>query len=42
VLFGYFTATGQESLDRLVDVTYILSYAALARGALGQHQLLES
>jgi hypothetical protein len=40
VLFAYFTATGKESLDQLVDATYILSYAALARGALGQYQLL--
>jgi hypothetical protein len=41
VLFGYFTATAHESLDRLVDATYILSYAAIARGALGQYQLLK-
>jgi hypothetical protein len=40
VLFAYFTASGHESLDPLSDVLFILSYAALARGALGQYQLL--
>jgi len=40
VLFAYFTATGKARLDELVDATYILSYAALGRGALGQYQLL--
>jgi hypothetical protein len=42
VLFAYFTATSQESLDPLSDVLFTLSYAALARGALGQYQLLRS
>jgi hypothetical protein len=41
VLFAYFTASGRESLDPLSDVLFILSYAALARGALGQYQLLK-
>jgi len=40
VLFAYFTSSGHESLDPLSDVLFILSYAALARGALGQYQLL--
>jgi len=42
ILFAYFTAMGRESLEPLVDVMYILSYACLARGALGQYQLLAS
>jgi hypothetical protein len=39
-LFAYFTASGHESLDPLSDVLFILSYAALARGAIGQYHLL--
>jgi len=42
ILFAHFNAMGREDLEPLVDVTYILSYAALARGALGQYQLLTS
>ena len=42
ILFAYFTAMGREGLDPLIHVMYILSYAALARGALGQYQLLRS
>jgi hypothetical protein len=41
-LFAYFTASGHESLDPLSDVLFILSYAALARGALGQYHLLKA
>jgi|RhiMetdeSRZDD1v2_1073273.scaffolds.fasta_scaffold17129_9 hypothetical protein len=41
ILFAYFTAMERESLDPLIHVTYILSYAALARGAVGQYQLLK-
>jgi hypothetical protein len=40
VLFAYFTAMERASLDPLIHVMYILSYASLARGALGQHDLL--
>jgi hypothetical protein len=29
-----------EAVDPLIHVMYVLAYAALARGALGQHQLL--
>jgi hypothetical protein len=42
ILFAYFTAMGREDLDPLIHIMYILSYAALARGALGQYQLLQS
>jgi hypothetical protein len=42
ILFAYFTALGRESFDPLIHVMYILAYAALARGALGQYQLLEA
>jgi hypothetical protein len=42
ILFAYFTALGRESFDPLIHVMYILAYAALARGALGQYQLLRS
>ena len=42
ILFAYFTALGRESFDPLIHVMYILAYAALARGALGQYQLLQS
>jgi hypothetical protein len=42
ILFAYFTAMGMEHLDPLIHITYLLSYAALARGALGQYQLLQS
>jgi hypothetical protein len=42
ILFAYFTALGREDLDPLIHVMYILAYAALARGALGQYQLLRS
>ncbi len=41
ILFAYFTAMERESLDPLIHITYILSYAALARGAIGQYQLLD-
>jgi len=40
VLYAYFSAMGKESLDPLVNVAFILSYAAIARGALGQYELL--
>lgn len=40
ILFAYFTALEREDLDPLIHVMYILAYAALARGALGQYQLL--
>jgi len=40
VLFAYLTAMGQAHLDPLIHVMYILSYACLARGALGQYELL--
>jgi hypothetical protein len=42
VLFAHFTATGQEILNPLSEVMFLLSYAALARGAIGQYQLLRS
>ena len=41
ILFAYFTSMERESLDPLIHITYILSYAALARGAIGQRQLLD-
>jgi hypothetical protein len=41
ILFAYFTAMERESLDPLIHITYILSYAALARGAIGQYHLLK-
>jgi len=42
ILFAYFTALERQDLDPLIHVMYVLAYAALARGALGQHQLLKS
>jgi hypothetical protein len=40
ILFAYFTALKRQDLDPLIHVMYVLAYASLARGALGQHQLL--
>jgi hypothetical protein len=42
VFFAYSTASGRERFDALSDVLFILSYAALARGALGQYHLLKA
>jgi len=42
ILFAYFTTMEREGLDPLIHITYILSYAALARGALGQYHLLKA
>jgi hypothetical protein len=41
ILFAHFTALGRGDLDPLIHVMYILAYAAIARGALGQYQLLK-
>ena len=40
ILFAHFTALGRADLDPLIHVMYILAYAAIARGAVGQYQLL--
>jgi hypothetical protein len=40
ILFAHFTALGRADLDPLIHVMYILAYAAIARGAVGQNQLL--
>jgi hypothetical protein len=41
ILFAHFSALGRADLDPLIHVMYILAYAAIARGALGQYQLLK-
>ncbi|PYQ01790.1 MAG: hypothetical protein DMF82_18165 [Acidobacteria bacterium] len=41
ILFAHFAALGRADLDPLIHVMYILAYAAIARGALGQYQLLK-
>jgi hypothetical protein len=41
ILFAYFTALDRPDLDPLIHIMYILAYGAIARGALGQYQLLK-
>ncbi len=41
ILFAYFAALERADLDPLIHAMYILAYAAIARGALGQYQLLK-
>jgi len=41
ILFAHLAALGRADLDPLIHVMYILAYAAIARGALGQYQLLK-
>jgi len=42
ISFAYFTALGQEHLDPLVHVTYILAYGLISGGTHRQHELLRS
>lgn len=40
IVFAWFSTMGMQRLDPLVNATYILAYLFLARGTMGQYELL--
>jgi hypothetical protein len=42
ILFAYFSALGEKRLDVMIDILYILSYGAIARGVIDEHRLVSA
>jgi len=42
IAFAYFSTMGQQGLDPLADVLFVLAYLFIARGTMAQHELLTS